>query len=152
MGRNLIYILIIINFIIIIKEDIKKREIPNSCNILLFILGLNLNGESGILGASVYLAPFFLIYGYLSDLLKKDTLGFGDLKLIFSLGAILNYRNYLEVIKFMNLTFILATVYILIEFILKRRLRRELPLSPFLILSFAILYGRNLWKIEDLHI
>lgn len=144
MGRDLINILIIINFVIIIKEDIKKREIPNSCNIILFILGLILNGKNGILGASIYLAPFFLIYGYLSDLLKKDSLGFGDLKLVFSLGAILGNRDYFEVLKFLNFSFIFASLYILLEFILKKEIRKELPFGPFLILSFLVLDWRNL--------
>nr|WP_307774738.1 A24 family peptidase [uncultured Cetobacterium sp.] len=140
---------IILNFLLIILLlsvvicDMKNREIPNTLTIFLIVLGiiygiLNLNIEKSILGGCVYSTPFWMIYGYGSDLLNRECLGFGDIKLIFALGLFLGKPTIIDILLYMNLTFIIPSILVGIYFIFKKKLIKEIPLAPFLIFSFFI--------------
>lgn len=116
--------------------------IPNTFTILLLIYAIYLKGcsiiaiENSIIGMSTYALPFVLVYGYISDLMKKDVLGFGDIKLVLCFGYILGYSNLIDVYNFFMFTFILASVIGGVIGIAKKNLKFYLPFSPFLILVF----------------
>ena len=107
MDRVLIVILYIL-LALIMYIDINRKYIPNFLNFSIFGLAIFITGlenfESFFIGSACYSLPIILIYGYLSDLLKKEVFGFGDIKLIISLGPYIsltaiimfNYLKYLE--------------------------------------------------------
>lgn len=143
MGRNLIFLGIISIFIWISIVDIKKKIIPNYLTLPLCILSFLINYkeisfENMILGGFVYCGFFSLIYGYGSDLLKKECLGFGDVKLAFALGILLGYRGLLDAVMFVNLTFTTALIAYTLVIIFKRIKVIEFPLGPFLVLGALI--------------
>lgn len=143
MGRDVILLIIVIVFLLISIIDIKKKIIPNTLVILLGILSYfynckNFTLEEIFLGGCVYSTAFSLIYGYGSDFLKKECLGFGDVKLSFSLGILMTYTTLLDVVFFINITFSLALLYYILVMILKKHKIEEIPLGPFLIIATIV--------------
>lgn len=143
----MVRILILITLFFIGWNDIKKMEIPNKLNLFLFILGVILKGnnieiiENSILGMGVYVLPFLLIYGYISDIMKEDAIGFGDIKLVLGFGYILGYRDFAEVYYFFILAFILASIYGIIIGIIRKNWKIRLSFSPFLIIVFLYFWS-----------
>ncbi|STO30707.1 Pectic enzymes secretion protein outO [Fusobacterium necrogenes] len=143
MDRILIFIILF--FIIFI--DIKKLYIPNFLNFSLLIVGIFLKKfdyeiiENSIIGMGLYTLPLLLLYGYLSDILNKEIFGFGDIKLLLSLGYILGYTNFFDLYLYYLISFTTASFVGIIFFISKRK-KREIPFSPFLILAFLFIWLR----------
>lgn len=83
--------------------DMRKMYIPNFLNILLLLMAIYYKGmeyeviENSILGMGIYILPLLLLYGYLSDFLQREVFGFGDIKLLMSLGYILGYSSFYNV-------------------------------------------------------
>lgn len=134
--------------------DINKKYIPNFLNFSILIISLFVRGiadvENFFIGAACYSLPILIFYGYVSDILEKEVFGFGDIKLIVSLGGILYQTElnlFLQIYLFYLLTFTLATVYIIFSYILsllrkkKTNLKKEIAFAPYLCLSFFILYN-----------
>ena len=141
MVKNVIYIAIYLCFFLIIKKDIKEKIIPNKYNLLLLILGcllgkIDLTLTKQLLGACVYSSPFMLIYGYGSDLLEKECLGFGDVKLALSIGSLIGYNGFYGVLIYLNLTFVGASLFYIGYYILKKEKISEIALGPFLIFAY----------------
>lgn len=144
----MVRILIFILLLAIIYIDIKKLYIPNFLNLLLLMLGIYYKGtdlitiENSIIGMGVYTVPIIILYGYLSDLLKKEVFGFGDIKLLLALGYILGYTNLYNIYIYYMIAFSLGAIMGIILGILKKDFRGESPFSPFLILGFLFLWVR----------
>lgn len=138
MGGVINFCITVILFSIVI-EDMKYHRISNYKNILLLLIGVYLNKdfiEKSVLGAAIYATPYMLVYGYLSDILKKEAIGFGDVKLSFSLGGLLGYTDIKSVMDLFFRSFFLASIYIIFLYVFKGLKKREFPFSPFIILSF----------------
>lgn len=141
-------ILIILLLLIIIYIDIRKLYIPNALNLLLLGVAIWYRGfdyyeiEKGILGMGVYVLPLLILYGYLSDILQKEVFGFGDIKLILSLGYVLGYTTFYDVYIYYLVTFISGAVGGLILGAIQRDFKGESPFSPFLIMGFLFLWVR----------
>lgn len=141
-------ILIISLLFVIIYIDIKKLYIPNTLNILLFILSIIFKGfefntiENSIIGMGLYPLPLLILYGYLSDLLGKEIFGFGDIKILMNFGYILGYSNFFDIYIYYLISFISASI-IGVLFLLRREKRKEIPFSPFLIIGFLFLWLRE---------
>lgn len=125
--------------------DFKKKIIPNSLN--LFIMGLNivrglllkLNFENFLMGMGIFPILLLFIYGYGSDIYKKELIGFGDIKLMASIGFYNGYTSFLEVIIFYNiLSFLGIVAYIFMKILLKRE-NLEIAFAPEIVLSYFIL-------------
>ncbi|WP_022820124.1 prepilin peptidase [Fusobacterium russii] len=156
MDRLLTYTLYLM-LLLIIYIDINKKYIPNFLNFSLLILCFFVRGADKILlffiGASVYTLPVLLLYAYVSDLLKKDVIGFGDIKLIMALGGLLYVENinlFLQIYIFYLITFVSASSFILFlcihKYLFKKNYslkNKEIAFAPFICLSFIFLYNFN---------
>ena len=88
MDRILIILLYILLFLVM-YIDINKKYIPNILNFSILVLSIFICGIDRIdiffIGASCYTLPILIFYGYISDILKKEVFGFGDIKLIIDM-------------------------------------------------------------------
>lgn len=140
--ENLLLIFLIVISFIIFAVDIKKLYIPNTVNIIFFIVAVYYRGfdiyevENGILGAGVYTLPLLFFYGYGSDIAKKEILGFGDIKLMIGIGYALGYSNFYTVYIYYLGAFVIAAIFGIIYIIKKKTARGEIAFSPFLLFSF----------------
>lgn len=139
-------ILLLILTLLIIKIDFKKLYIPNILNFLFLVGVVFYKGneiESSVIGAGIYPLPLIILYGYISDLLKKDVIGFGDIKLMISIGYLLGYTDFYDLYFFYFLAFLLGGVYGVVLLIIRKENREvQMAFSPFLILALYIV----LWK------
>lgn len=141
------FLVLIPMLIIVLMIDYKKQVIPNRLTLSIFELGLiyafingisNLNSViDSILGMIVGVAIFLvvtLIGGIFSG---KETMGFGDVKLIGALGLFFGFR---EVIAISILSFILAAIISVILLIIRKKKTNEnIPFGPFIVMATFII-------------
>jgi len=138
--------------------DINKKYIPNILNFSILVLSIFIYEidkiDSFFIGASCYTLPILIFYGYVSDILKKEVFGFGDIKLIIPLGGLLyqgEINIFLQIYIFYLLVFLLATLYIIIYIVMSYCRNKpvkirgvELAFAPYICLAFIIIYNFNL--------
>lgn len=159
MDRILIYFLYFL-LILVSIIDIKRKYIPNFLNLIIFFICIFLrsinNFDVFIISSGVFTLPIILVYGYGSDLLKKEIFGFGDIKLIMSLGGILlneTINIFLQIYIFYLTAFSTASIFILFVYIYKR-LRgkkilfrnQELAFAPFISFAFFLVYNFDYFR------
>lgn len=136
-----IYIILILLFVHICLSDIFYMIIPDQHILLIFSLGLldipYSNISSKIIGFFTGVLPFLilLIIGLL--LKNEEYIGFGDIKLMASLGFLVGYTNIINIYIISSLLsgifFILLLIFIKIT---KKNTSLEfLPFAPFIIFS-----------------
>ena len=154
MDRILIALLYILLFLVM-YIDINKKYIPNVLNFSILILSVFICGIDKVdiffIGASCYTLPILIFYGYISDILKKEVFGFGDIKLIIALGGLLYHSEiniFLQIYIFYLLVFSIATLYITfyicIYFCKNRALKIrgvEIAFAPYICIAFFIIYN-----------
>lgn len=143
MVKIIIELFLIICFISLIIIDFRYKRLPNYINISLLISGFFLgiiehNLKIRFIGAAVYTLPFIFLYGYGSDILRKECLGMGDIKLMISIGFLLKYMSLEKVLLFINISFSIALIYVLFNYLIKRKLLKEIAFGPFLIFTYFI--------------
>ncbi len=150
MDRNLIEItldlfLFILLFFISLK-DLKEKEIPNFLTLGIIFLGilkiifLHEDFEKSFLGFGTFSIFFLFLYGYASDFLKKEIIGFGDIKLIGAAGFYFGYSGIYNLIIFHNIIFILGFLFLIPIFFLKKiKKEEEIPFAPCICLG-AVVY------------
>lgn len=143
MVRFIISFFIIIILLEITVRDIKEKIILNKSNLALLFLGTILGYIEGdlyerILGAAMYVLPFILIYGYGSDILNKECMGVGDIKLVISLGFLLKFNNFFDILLFLNISFITPLIYLGGKYIFSKKLDKDVAFGPFLVLSYLL--------------
>ena len=157
MDRILIILLYILLFLVM-YIDINKKYIPNILNFAILVLSIFIYGIDKVdiffIGASCYTLPILIFYGYISDILKKEVFGFGDIKLIIPLGGLLyqgEINIFLQIYIFYLLVFSLATLYIIIYIVISYCRNKplkirgvELAFAPYICLAFIIIYNFNL--------
>ena len=157
MDRILIILLYLLLFLVM-YIDINKKYIPNILNFSILVLSIFICGidkiDSFLIGASCYTLPILIFYGYVSDILKKEVFGFGDIKLIIPLGGLLyqgEINIFLQIYIFYLLVFSLATLYIIIYIVISYCRNKsvkikgvELAFAPYICLAFIIIYNFNL--------
>ena len=157
MDRILIILLYILLFLVM-YIDINKKYIPNILNFSILVLSIFIYEidkiDSFFIGASCYTLPILIFYGYVSDILKKEVFGFGDIKLIIPLGGLLyqgEINIFLQIYIFYLLVFLLATLYIIIYIVMSYCRNKpvkirgvELAFAPYICLAFIIIYNFNL--------
>ncbi|MCP4481694.1 MAG: hypothetical protein GY817_02590 [bacterium] len=114
--------------------DIKKRIIPDSIHLILMLLGFFF-GEFYIVEAIFVFAFILLVFKIGQWIFKKDTLGFGDVKLFTALGFLFGFFGFLQIFFY---SFLSAGVYGLIILAFKKSKDHTLPFVPFI--NIAVLY------------
>lgn len=136
---RLIDILFYIFLILTAVKDIKERIISDILNIMIIILGVmkiiffNGDFEKSIIGMGVFPLVFIIIYGYISEILKKDVIGFGDIKFMGAAGFYLGYSGIYNLIILYNTIFITAFIIVFPLLLLKKiKKEAEIPFAPFI--------------------
>ena len=136
---RLIDILFYIFLILTAVKDIKERIISDILNIMIIILGVmkiiffNGDFEKSIIGMGVFPLVFIIIYGYISEILKKDVIGFGDIKFMGAAGFYLGYSGIYKLIILYNTIFITAFIIVFPLLLLKKiKKEAEIPFAPFI--------------------
>ena len=137
--------LFILLFFISLK-DLKEKEIPNFLTLGIIFLGilkiifLHEDFEKSFLGFGTFSIFFLFLYGYASDFLKKEIIGFGDIKLIGAAGFYFGYSGIYNLIIFHNIIFILGFLFLIPIFFLKKiKKEEEIPFAPCICLG-AVIY------------
>ena len=143
--------LIITPFLLsIFRVDYKYKIIPNRINLILFEIGLvflfiqgiiNINiAINMILGMLIGAGAFMLITIIGGLATKKDSMGWGDVKLMGVLGLLLGVTNITIV---MVLSFFIGAIISIVLLIFKK-VKEYIPFGPFIVLaSFLIMLIPN---------
>lgn len=143
--------LIITPFLLsIFRVDYKYKIIPNRINLILFEIGLvflfiqgiiNINiAINMILGMLIGAGAFMLITIIGGVATKKDSMGWGDVKLMGVLGLLLGVTNITIV---MVLSFFIGAIISIVLLIFKK-VKEYIPFGPFIVLaSFLIMLIPN---------
>ena len=137
--------LFILLFFISLK-DLKEKEISNFLTLGIIFLGvlkiifLHEDFEKNFLGFGTFSIFFLFLYGYASDFLKKEIIGFVDIKLIGAAGFYFGYSGIYNLIIFHNIIFILGFLFLIPIFFLKKiKKEEEIPFAPCICLG-AVVY------------
>ena len=131
-------ILLAVSFI-----DIETHIIPDRFYIILLITGfiysvLQNNPENWFLGTASYGLPVFLLYSA-SDFIKKEIIGFGDVKLVCAVGGFISYSGLKNLLWFYEVLYISAGIFsVFLIFSGKRTLKCYMAFAPFICLSAFI--------------
>lgn len=136
-GENAIKLIVLCAYLAsATANDVRRREIPDLTTIvfaLIFIAVLVwFDGPAGLAsGAIGAVVPAGLLF--LARLIKKDSVGFGDIKMIAACGLICGFPSIFFV---MFRAAVVILVYSLVMVLLKKlKLKSELPFAPFLLLG-----------------
>ncbi|MFK4786059.1 prepilin peptidase [Fusobacterium sp. MFO224] len=152
--EKIIDLIFVIDLVVISFIDCKIYRIPNILNLWILFLKIikivffGYSFESSIIGMGVYPIILLIIYGYISDYYKKELIGFGDIKLVSSIGFYVGYISLGQVITYYNIISLVGiTLYYIIFKISKIKKIREakLPFAP--IVSLSIITFKILEKI-----
>ena len=126
--------------------DIEKHILPDKLTFSMLIIGFVLSFFSEInilysfIGAATFSFPFMLIYGFGEDILKKEIMGFGDVKLTAAIGAFWGYRGFYSLYVFFMLAFTIGAIVSLILIGLKIKTRKDIiAFGPFIAIAGYIL-------------
>lgn len=154
MGRAIILdCLFVITLSIVFFKDLKTKIIPDYLNLILFLLGVikiifsEGDFEKSIIGMGVYPLILILIYGYVSDILKREVVGFGDIKLLGAVGFYNGYSGFYDILILHNIIFTLGFFVALPLYIFKKDVRdKEIAFAPFIVVGTLIFnFGRELF-------
>lgn len=128
---DILFMLILIICSII---DIKKRIVPNTCIVLLLVIGIAKVILDNIacypwwmhITGLVYTIPFFITW-------NKNQMGAGDVKIIVAISLFLGLFNSLISFCFMIAALLL---YVMFAWIKKKDLKQSIPLAPFISIGF----------------
>ena len=154
MGRVIILdCLFVIILSIVFFKDLKTKTIPDYLNLILFLLGVikiifsEGDFEKSFIGMGVYPLILILIYGYVSDILKREVVGFGDIKLLGTVGFYNGYSGIYDILILHNIIFTLGFFVVLPLYIFKKDVRdKEIAFAPFIVIGTLIFnFGRELF-------
>lgn len=129
--------------------DYKLQIIPNRLTLTMFETGIvfsflrglnNLNVAVEMWLGMILGAGIFIILTFLGNIVfKKETMGFGDVKLMGALGLFLGWRN---IIAISILSFFIAAIFSLV-LIIKNKIKKQdisefIPFGPFIVLATFI--------------
>ena len=138
--------------------DYKFQIIPNRLTLAMFEVGIAFSFFRGINNLNIAVemwigmivgAGLFLLLTFIGNLIfRKETMGFGDVKIMGALGLFFGWRN---IIAISILSFFIATFYS-IFLIIKNKIKKQeinefIPFGPFIVLaSFIVMYvPLNIW-------
>lgn len=138
--------------------DYKLQIIPNRLTITMLEVGIAFSFFRGINNLNIAVemwlgmivgATIFLVLTFLGNLVfKKKTMGFGDVKLMGTLGLFFGWRN---IIAISILSFFIAAIFSII-LIIKCKVKKQevnefIPFGPFIVLAaFVVMFiPLNIW-------
>ena len=138
--------------------DYKLQIIPNRLTLTMLEVGISFSFFRGINNLNIAVemwlgmllgAVIFLVLTYLGNLIfRKETMGFGDVKLMGTLGLFFGWRN---IIAITVLAFLIAAIYS-IYLIIKNKIKKTelgefIPFGPFIVLAaFIVMFiPLNTW-------
>ena len=138
--------------------DYKLQIIPNRLTLTMLEVGIVFSFLRGVNNLNVAVemwigmllgAAVFLVLTYLGNLVfRKETMGFGDVKLMGTLGLFFGWRN---IIAISVLAFFIAAIFS-VFLILKNKLKKQeigeyIPFGPFIVLAaFVVMFiPLNIW-------
>lgn len=132
--------------------DYKLQIIPNRLTLTMWEVGLVFSFLRGLNNLNVAIemwlgmivgAGIFLLLTFLGNLVfRKETMGFGDVKLMGALGLFFGWRS---IIAISILSFFIAAIYSLV-LIIKNKIKKQdleefIPFGPFIVLaSFVVMF------------
>ena len=127
--------------------DFKKQIIPNRLTLTLLEVGLIFSFIEGISNLNVVIdkilglvcgAIIFLFITYIGKWISgKDSIGFGDVKLICSIGLFLGLRNTISV---SIISFVIAGIISIILLLIKKKKANEyIAFGPFIVIASIIM-------------
>ncbi len=124
--------------------DIQKGIIPHKIDVGIIFLGIvklffySGNLEEQIIGMGIYPIIFLLIYAYGEDIFKKELVGFGDIKFLWSIGFYIGYTGLYDLLVFYNILFVVSGIYGIIgKYYYKKEI---LPFAPGICISTIIYF------------
>lgn len=124
-------------------QDMRKREVSNLGNLLflmvsaLYVLQRGGSLEKILVFMSVYAFPLVFIYGYLSDFLQKEVLGFGDIKFVMGIGTLMSTHSlWGSLYYFYLISFCFASILGILYYLLRKQ--REIPMLPAFCIGFCV--------------
>lgn len=147
---QLIQFLVLIPLLILVFSiDCKLQIIPTRLTLLIFELGIffscirglnNLNTAIELwIGMFLGTTIFFILTVLGNIVFKKETMGFGDVKLMGAIGLFFGWRN---IILISILSFLVAAIYsiglIIVKKIKKQEIEEFIPFGPFIVIASII--------------
>lgn len=152
------YLVLIPMLISVFCIDYKLQIIPNRLTLTMFEVGVAFSFWRGISNLNIAVemwlgmllgASVFLLLTFLGNIIfKKETMGFGDVKLMGILGLFLGWRR---IIAITIISFLIAAIYS-IFLIIKNKVKKQetaefIPFGPFIVISAIIvmIIPLNFW-------
>lgn len=159
LGLNvttILYILAIPMLMIVFSIDYRFQLIPDEAHIYLGVLGIvnllfNLHDFLNyILGLLVGGGIFLAIAGFAILILKKEGMGFGDVKLMAALGFLFGVKNILAITL---CSFFIGAIIGGILLIIKRKGKESyIPFGPFIVIGTILIMFFGADKVFDIYI
>lgn len=139
--------LLMIEFLLVLSTiDLKTHFLPDKLMLPFIITGITFSVlftpgiSSSIKGAAMFNLPFLLMYSFGEDILKKDILGFGDVKLALGIGAFIGYTSFIHLYLFFTISFALGAFIGVSLILLKIKKKSDLiPFGPYISLAGIIM-------------
>lgn len=142
--KNIVLTILLISAFIDIKTQIIPDRLYISILLISFIFSFTeRNLENWYLGMAAFCFPLLLIYS-LSDIFKKELIGFGDIKLMCSVGGFITYTSIANIICFYEILYITSGFFcILLIFLKKPKKRIYIAFAPFIFTAVLLWEFRN---------
>ena len=139
--------------LIVFSVDYQENLIPDTAHILIFLLGIiklcieKNTWQDQLLGLLIGGGSFLAIAGIAYLFLKKEGMGFGDVKLMAGLGFFFGVEKILVIII---ASFIIGATAAIILLLTKKRGREDyIPFGPFIVIgTFVAILIPSSWLIE----
>ena len=148
MPNLIFYIPVVLALILAFCLDIKYMIIPDTSSIIIVIsailkLIMNfsidncINSIIGLLVGGLFFYIINIIFEFFS---KKVGFGFGDIKLLASIGLFLGYKDvFVIIIMSIFLSAAFSIIFLIINYL--RKVKKEyLPFGPFIVISTLIIF------------
>ena len=141
--ETIVYMLAVPMLMIVFSIDYRFQLIPDEAHVYFLLLGVIKlafdfsNWTSYLFGLLIGGGVFLAIAGFAILILKKEGMGFGDVKLMASLGFLFGMKN---IIAITLLSFFIGAIIGIILLIIKKKDKESyIPFGPFIVIGALIL-------------